>query len=253
MKILEIIKQLFGEENGFKQIPKWIWVVVVILAVWAMFHIGEPSDSWNVRMTVEIATPEGVKTGSSVWRIHHDNEPQILPNQSGAYYVDRGEAIEIDLGRRGIVFALLRGADLNVDYSHVIAFTVFPLGEKTPPGTVATLAPQQFPLFVHFKNMDDPRTVETVYGDILREKAIPSNNLFQKPTEQIRVNRMADVFGSGVAITSVSMEVTKDSPKLALQRILPWLSSLHGHLSGSTISGMQLFQYLSVDEFQRGK
>ena len=187
-----------------------VLVTTAALAANAVF----PSGSWRYRMTVEVETPEGLKTGSAV------REVTASTNMSGETGIGlfaggRGEAVAVDLGQRGTLFALL---DSNGSYT--IVFDVFggpALGEgwdsvkyysnlyKT--GAKAMLTPKQYPMLVRFRNIDDPKTVERVD---------PKN--------------LAATFGDGVKLKAITIEMTNDSVNWAMQTRLPWLNEYYGKM-----------------------
>lgn len=258
-RISQVAEQLLGEQNRFKRVPKWTWLLIAILASWAMLHLVALSDSWNVRVTVVIDTPEGEKTGSSIWRIHHYTEPSFFPAQGGSFYkVDKGEAVVIDLGRRGKVFALLRGADSDIDYSHRVVLKVFPQRGRTPVGTMVLLDRSEYPMLVRFKNENDPKTVENVYGTEIVEKdgnpppqgeTIPQ---FLTKIHPALIDHVESDLGAGVRIKSVSLEIVEDPVSMRLKDILPWLSRTRGTLGGEDYTGVRIYQRLDVGDFQRG-
>lgn len=259
-KILEILRSPLGKENGFKQAPKWMCFLFVILALWGMLHFVALFDSWTVRMTVVIDTPEGPKAGSSVWRIIHHSEPSFFPAQGGSFYkIDEGEAVVIDLGKRGTVFALLRGADGDADYGYHVALKVFPQRDNTPAGTQTVLDSSQYPMFVRFQNMDDPMTIENVYGTESMDKAgnpPPQGRVTPEMFRTFRASK-ADRFeqrlGAGVRVEKITLEVTDDSVSLQLKRHLPWLSKIRDRtLEGKTSTGLPLYSQLYTWDFLRG-
>ncbi len=87
--------------------------------------------TYRYRMTVEIDTPQGVRTGSSVIEVA-TSQGSGVPNRNLGYRV-RGEAVAVDLPARQTVFALLRidqdgwgGAEAFAPnaYEHVLQHTV---------------------------------------------------------------------------------------------------------------------------------
>ncbi|MDH5723492.1 MAG: hypothetical protein OEY94_09250 [Alphaproteobacteria bacterium] len=73
-------------------------------------------SSWNYRITVEIETPEGVKSGSAVREVQAVLQPKITPETHPISYGTLGEAVVVDLGERGVVFALISSESYNEVY-----------------------------------------------------------------------------------------------------------------------------------------
>lgn len=61
--------------------------------------------SWNYRITVEIETPEGIKTGSAVRQVRASKNLASLINPQAPAMAYRviGEAVVIDLGKDGVL------------------------------------------------------------------------------------------------------------------------------------------------------
>ena len=64
-------------------------------------------STWNYRITVEIDTPEGIKSGSAVRKVVATLQPKVTPETKQVSHRVYGEAVVIDLGKRGVVFALI--------------------------------------------------------------------------------------------------------------------------------------------------
>jgi hypothetical protein len=179
-----------------------------------------PSETYRYRVTVEVQTPQGVRSGSSVWETK-SWEGSGIPDRGIRSRV-RGEAVAVDLPG-GTMFALLRGADMNVDYpSGVVAGHV---RKYPPPGFPATkgwkeidrgiakqkpafeLRPEEYPLLVRFRDINDPASVE---------KVDPVN--------------LATSFGPGIKLKRVMIAVTRDSVTAGTIVRLSWLDGLRGAL-----------------------
>jgi hypothetical protein len=143
---------------------KKILVVVGILVVGAAAVAFAMSDtdgaktySWRYKMTVEIETPEGIKTGSAVREVTVWFEPRNNPDPRDPQYnigkKIKGEAVVVDLGERGKVFALLKGPLRGIDYGSTIPFSVF----KGPPGL--TIEGAEYYSQLKAKNLSPPITL----------------------------------------------------------------------------------------------
>lgn len=181
-------------------------------------------------MTLDVETPEGLKSGSSVIEVKVFDGPHLNPEGAVRWKV-RGEAVAVDLGQRGVLFALTSSERWSgFDYPLYVIFETFPWPggpgnqltaegrafyqalqgkaelpfDKTPPD-------DRIPKLVRFRDANDQRTVE---------KVDPHN---------LEVS-----FGRGVKLDKVTIELTKDPVTTGIEQRLTWLRSLHGRgLSGA--------------------
>jgi hypothetical protein len=124
---------------------------------------GNKEYSWRYKITVEIETPEGVKIGSSVRQViikrkeigwsRINNSPHYVFNEKLT-----GEAVVIDLGERGVVFSLIQLGDYH-DALNAFDIKTYQEVVDLPLGSKAKLT-DKLPIFVTFKNMDDPKSVK---------------------------------------------------------------------------------------------
>lgn len=63
------------------------------------------SATYHYKLTVEVQTPEGLRTGSSIIEVRTSPSGSLQPG--GIVSKVRGEAVAVDLGPRGTLFALL--------------------------------------------------------------------------------------------------------------------------------------------------
>ncbi len=112
----------------------WLVFLSVVALLGVAYAAVISKGSWRYRMTVTVETPEGLKTGSAVREIVaikvHGTKV------SGSAKVSKGEAVVVDLGKRGVLFALITGGKFGPDYGHSIVFDAFRFehGGLTPEG-----------------------------------------------------------------------------------------------------------------------
>jgi hypothetical protein len=164
---------------------------------------GDKSFSWRYKMTVEIDTPEGVRAGSAVrevnvyWKKIGWSEINNQPHYSNKQRTS-GEAVVVDLGDRGKIFALiddtayrdvLNAFDLK-KYEDVVAL---PIGSKA-----ALKCDEDFecPRMVMFKDMDDAKSIELVYI----KKAYADGKK--------QIDNFEKLFGNGVGLKKIVIEIT---------------------------------------------
>lgn len=196
--------------------------------------------NYRYRLTLEVDTPEGVKTGSSVIEVETAmSGPNNIPTPGSLYRTARGEAVTVDLGTRGLLFALIQSEwAANALMSTVTHLTPDEM-RNLPEGTsefeilmkrlmavpfeqerplpryiqfgVAPPAlsgpPNGFPVLVRFDDPALPKTVELVDAD-----------------------NLAASFGKGVKLKSITIARTKATMTRGIVSRLPWLKTLNGGL-----------------------
>ena len=215
---------------------------------------AQRSAEVRYRITVQIDTPEGLRTGSSVWSFAL--RPGGLVSAQDSRF--RGEAIAVDLSGGRALFGILVGRDRNGGILSgemaMLPETVHRrigltrnyerevLGDRVkvlryilalprqPILDCASQAPVECPLLVTFRNTSDPRTVEAVPHDQLQR-----------------------LLGLGYRLRAILFEITDDRPQFDLQQRLPWLAgtpetSLKPGHGGHDLS---LPATLHLDNFQR--
>lgn len=170
------------------------------------------SKTYRFRMTVEVDTPQGLKTGSSVMEVSAYKSLKLTSEEKRGGGGLRGEAVTVELPS-GPMFVLLSkcsgcqpplgeqvtrvlspGAAIrNVD-EYVAA--VSKLGGVSRK---ADLPRVDWPLMVRFRDPGDPKTVELASSEILSVKRI-------------------------------IVETTNDDVTTGIEKRLTWLRSQHGSL-----------------------
>ncbi len=206
-------------------------------------------SKWRYKLTVTVETPEGLKTGSAVREVRVLNGIKLLPEMSPS--IDFiGEAVVIDLGKRGLLFLLTHG-----DYAKTIVFDVFPFDEPLTAKGIkhysklknakATLTTGQYPYFARFRDINNPVTIENVRFPADMES-------FQEKHPGIPVVSFEEAFGAGVAIKSVVLETTDEPVTFGIEKYLPWLKTIGGkNLGGGNHSGSKWYENLGMYEFKK--
>jgi hypothetical protein len=176
-----------------------MWVGLILLFWIGTGLVGHLTNVARYRMTVVVETPEGDKVGSVVREV----------TWSGSAEFD-GEAVAVDLGNHGVLFALTdRASGYGISYS---ALKAFPLRKK-PSWAKVTLSPDQYPVLVRFKDLEDPFSREVLYAnDHIPEIGIRGD--------------IEEAFGKGVEVKEVSLERTNDNVTRELEKWIPWLPCL---------------------------
>ncbi len=227
--------------------------------------LGHSLPTYRYRLTVEVETPEGVRTGSSVIEVHTSVAGRYsIPTPGVVSHRVIGEAVTVDLGSRGNLFALLR-TENDLDWPGNIMFRMahdlprvhFQGGKYDsdrnfqaqfmamlqhrdlvvlPSGFPSPLSPKgrmARPLLVRFKNLADPGTIEKL-----------------DPDDLVRT------FGEGVRLRWITVQITDDPVTTGIVKKLPWLLNVHGNLtkvpSGKSINDMPFGSYVFDFDFMKG-
>lgn len=184
----------------------------------------EPSETLRYRITVEVETPVGLRSGSSVW------EYKITDVQIGFTPLShdyQGEAVAVDLPNGRTLFALLKSGDGLPDYPENVirqkliqtpefkadwerAFlTVFPewrargetwvLPAELPPFSQGEKPRSGYPLLVTFRDDADPTSAERV-----------------NPQD------LGAIFGQGYRLKSIRITVTDDPVTKGIVKQKKW-------------------------------
>jgi hypothetical protein len=166
-----------------------------ILAVIACYLAMYPTTSYRFRIKLNVDTPQGLKSASSVMEVRTWRYPawMTLGNNTGESDL-KGEAVFVDLGTgddgkprnvvalmalgplgKGHEFYLLPGIVFEPLWQQKQSSPQFraPSSElpKLPVGTKAELRGDLIPTLVTFSNINDPKTVRAVppdnFGEIL--------------------------------------------------------------------------------------
>lgn len=182
----------------------------------------------NVRMTVEIETPEDVRIASSVLELHAKRlAPWDTNNGQCAFRSDgEGEAIPVDLGKRGILFvAAAEYANIFVDAA-AEAEGISP--DATIPEEVLDIARRsgrRYPVAGRTRSRFDPEHGKSKHD--LRPYFVRFTDISDwRTVQRVNPDAMDKSFGPGVRLRSLTMHLT-DEPmtKGRIDKVLPWLTN----------------------------
>jgi hypothetical protein len=183
--------------------------------------VGHALPPDRFRLTAEVETPEGVKTGSSVVEVQWTTPPKMFGSQAKSGYTIKGEAVAVDLPRGQTLFVLL-SSPTSVDWAaHALDGTglELPQGKRDAsvhpvPRTVGLRANEvdNYPYFVRFRDPRDPKTVEQVDPDNLAKR-----------------------FGPGTKLRALTVQFTTEPVTNGIARRLPWWRQyINRHFDGSS-------------------
>lgn len=194
---------------------------------------GKNLPTYRYRLTVEVETPEGLKSGLSVIEVSTATAGRYtLPTPGSVSHIIRGEAVFVDLGSRGSLFALLRSDD-NPDWAGTVMFRLAPRvphmldengkldGDRYFEARFAAMLqrsepialPKTFPDAGHLK--DQPaRPMLVRFRDITDPKTI----------EKVDPDDLAKSFGPGIQLKRITVQLTADPMTAGIENKLGWLS-----------------------------
>lgn len=204
------------------------WLALAALMLPGCAVAEDKAPDYRYRLTVEVETPEGVKTGSSVIEVEQSlSRSTAAPAKVGVLRKVRGEAVAVDLPNGKTLFALLRSEN-NVDWASYV-FVYLATHEKGKPfidqlDNVLEVAGERtlprmwppvgfleersaYPMLVTFGDLADPTSVAEVDPDDL-----------------------AASFGEGVRLKRITVELTDDPVTTGIEDRLGWLPMVRGAL-----------------------
>ena len=207
-----------------------------------------PPD-YRYRLKVEVNTPEGVKTGSSVIQVTQRLvRPGSNPAGTAVERSLKGEAVAIDLPGGKTLFALLR-SDNDIGWAYRVMQTLAPdvegesfeqqlddmlalKGEITLPRMFPRHGPiderSAYPMLVIFGDINDPTSVKLVDPDDL-----------------------AAIFGEGVSLKRITVQITEDPVTTGIVQRLVWLPAFYDKmLDGQKINTIYAKNRFANDLYQ---
>jgi hypothetical protein len=155
---------------------KWLGVLAaVIVGAVVVYRIAYPSLTLKYRLTLEAQVEGERRTGSGVIEVTYSKQSRFA-GQSDLIICYRGEAVVLDLGSRGTLFALLKAGTDSRSIPETIVLRAFNFEGGAFPGSSVEeglgvihrlsgkreLPLTSLPLLVRFRDMKDPMTVERV-------------------------------------------------------------------------------------------
>lgn len=207
------------------------------------------TDSYRYKITVEVDTPEGLKSGFAVREVSYSEQLIKLPDATGVTTRQRGDAVAIDLPGGKALFALLpvnACEPLQAAFGNDAPAT---LDAAKADGRVAVLAQtrskvgydkgvavikqvQTYPILVTFTDIADPASVRRV-----------------DPAD------LAASFGPGVRLKRITVRITDDPVTTGIEKRLRWLPRVYEIMKGTAFrpEGVPVGDYrrlFTTKEFQ---
>ena len=193
--------------------------MMAAVAAMALTGCGGPVYIYRYRLTIEVDTPQGLKSGSSVIEttVQDDTESWGPREARLVRSTTKGEAVFVDLGSSRQVIALLAMGPSGVDdpdFTNLVP-TLFQRraleemrswqerkGQFTLPSNLV-------PTLVTFADLNDPNTARV-----------------------LRPDELEAVLGPGVQFRRAWIEMTGDPVTRGVEKKLPWLAGFKGYSGG---------------------
>lgn len=213
-------------------------LMVLLFGTYGCYKVSMPSVTIHYKLTLTVDDNGRQYAGSSVVEVFKQDTTKVFGNSFGGFGGSyKGEAVAVDMGEKGVLFALLRSRK-SIDYPLYIlvnAFKQYFNGlsvvddmralKATRPHEKTELAFEDIPMLVRFRDINDPKTVELVEPD-----------------------DMEKYFGKGVKLVSARLEVTDEPVTKLIEEWLPWIREYYDtHLDGDRYSSSNAKNRLAND------
>ncbi len=209
-----------------------IWLLAGSVLAGTLVRCGnELTIKSRQKMTVEVDTPNGVRSGFAVVEVGNSPKPDALRHIPGNGYFVRGEAVAVDIASGKTLFALLAPSDAGDPSWYQAELINDAVREGAAAGPTVTLPPQVYPLLLTFRDVRDPTSVERV-----------------DPAD------LAATFGPGVTLRRITVAVTDDPVTTGIEKRLGWLAqSEDGGLvrTGRVAADLTFAEQLGFLDFRR--
>ena len=185
-------------------------IAAILVSVVAFVWLSFPTHTFRYRLTLDTSVDGQLRSGSGIFEISLQEKPDWFPANGSVTPSVKGEAVVVDLGSKGLLFALLTGDPLrNSSPAYELASSTF----SDPKGLSATLwkikasigrvdVPlNNLPLLVRFGDLADPKSVA-----------------------RVDPNDLAASFGPGVKLVRATIEITDDPVTTGIEKRLGWLA-----------------------------
>ncbi|MEH2508331.1 hypothetical protein V1290_007142 [Bradyrhizobium sp. AZCC 1578] len=234
---------------------KWLGIAfALILGALVLYDISYPSLTLRYRLVLEAEVDGEPKIGSSVVEVTYSKQSRFAGQSdlAGSY---RGEAVVLDLGSRGTLFALLNAGSDSRSMPESIILRAFNFDGGAFPGPTVDeglkklrqlpgkreLPLTSLPMLVRFRDLNDPMTVEKV--------------------DPLDISKS---FGGGARLVRATLEIvpvgiwplnsfgmTGEPITTGVEKRLPWLIGMTSNIDGtSSTSSTVLSNVLHVGDFK---
>lgn len=204
------------------------WLKIAATLAGALLLSGcfaeDTAPDYRYRLTVEVETPEGLKTGSSVIEVQMMKmRPAMHPSGIGLSSKARGEAVAVELPNGQTLYALLRSEN-KVDWASDIVYAMAPRREKSTPDEAMA---ERFVWLRHNREVITLPQYRVVAKGAMQLDGWPMLVTFEDETDPTSVARvepddLAASFGGGVSLRRITVELTDDPVTTGIKERLAW-------------------------------
>lgn len=184
--------------------------IVIVLAVCGLFACDFlTKETQRFRLSIEVETPEGIKSASSVISVTFRESNWGLPETRGLHTSVRGDAVFLDLGQGRNLVALLGFGENGLDQSKLTQLVRIALAprqrmnwrDSTNLRGAGVLTSGDIPTLITFTDINEPKSARLVDP-----------------------NALSATFGPGYRFLRAFVETTTDRPVQNIDKVLPWWS-----------------------------
>lgn len=207
-------------------IGRWTAVVTSVglaMLLSSCFFGYESVPDYHYRLTLQVDTPEGPRSGSSVISVStaQSDHDSITPDAMGASA--KGQAASVDLPNGFTLYALM-APPTSEDWAQWIMVWL-------TPKHAARRLKEFYPDMVADHRIHILRArFRPSYGDGTPSMQVPRPYLLKmkgadwRTAELVDPDKLADSFGTGYGLKSISVQMTNDNITYDIRKKLPWLS-----------------------------
>lgn len=199
------------------------WVVGIVAIAVAGYFLRYPIKTYRYRMTVEVETPQGLRTGSAVREVKFQDGPNIGGGLSFAGMNYRGEAVAVDLpGGRTLFMLVEKNPSIDIE----AAFRDAGVDPGARTADILARARRTGQVYLH------PSPAEFGVGE-LRSRSFPQLVTFgdiNDPKSVVAVDPidLAASFGPGVGLRRITAQITSEPVTTGIEKRLVWLPKTVG-------------------------
>jgi hypothetical protein len=221
-------------------------LILLILLPIVFWKIKYPSYTYRYKMTVEVETPQGIKSGSSVVEVHTYQIPQSWAGIFGGHHSwmkIKGEGVFVEIEEGKTLFVLL-GGDVNHVSAHRFMSIIFPVPSN--PFRKDSDAHASYNVSSR-EGMRYYGTLKNVKSTLPKDKhlamisAIKSND-GHREFKVIEPEQLKEIFRKDIKIKQIIIETTNDPLEWKIRKLPMW-NEIQKYVSDSLKNREQWFVF----------
>jgi hypothetical protein len=210
---------------------KWVLAPVAVFGAlgWAYFQYEYPTCTFRYKLTAEVMTPDGLKTGSSVLEVSYSHYPDAGGGESANLHMT-GEATYVDLGQGKNLFVLLTNRESGRNDPNPNSSRTYELAKGALDAFALPI--KMFGLTWTF-GQEQELCKELVAASTIKKREVPFESLptlvtfadigDPKSVKVVQPDRFEVDFGVGYKFLSAKIEAASELPQKSIERVLTWL------------------------------